>query len=177
VVYGISTDETDMAPELRTSFHYDHVFGTVLNRFLVQAATDEPLTVYGNGSQTRGFLNIRDTIQCVELAADTPADRGDFRIFNQFTEQFSVKQLADMVQATAKRAGVDARIENTPNPRVEQEDHYYNAKHTGLLELGLKPHLLDDAALDGMFAEVQANCDRVNADLLPPTIAWARNEK
>ena len=177
VVYGISTDETEMAPELRTSFHYDHVFGTVVNRFLVQAAIGEPMTVYGKGGQTRGFLNIRDTIQCVALAVDTPAERGDFRIFNQFTEQFSVKQLAEMVHATAKRAGIDAKIENTPNPRVEQEEHYYNAKHTGLLELGLKPHLLDEAALDAMFKEVRKNVELVNPELLPPTIAWAQNAR
>ncbi|MEQ9642694.1 MAG: NAD-dependent epimerase/dehydratase family protein [Alphaproteobacteria bacterium] len=172
VVYGISTDETEQAPDLRTSFHYDHVFGTVLNRFLVQAATGQPLTVYGQGGQTRGFLNIRDTLQCVLLAADNPAEAGDFRVFNQFTEHFSVADLAARVKATAARAGVDAQITNVANPRVELEQHYYNPKHTALLDLGLQPNLLTDQALDRLFAEVQANCERVNADLLPPTIAW-----
>lgn len=177
VVYGISTPETDLAPELRTSFHYDHVFGTVLNRFMVQAATDQPLTVYGKGGQTRGFLNIRDTLACVALAADNPGDKGDFRVFNQFTEQFSVQELADRVLATAKRAGIEARIEHTPNPRVEMEEHYYNAKHTALMDLGLQPNLLTEDALDHIFAEVRTHCDRVNPDLLPPTIAWARNRR
>jgi UDP-sulfoquinovose synthase len=174
VVYGISTDQTELAPELRTSFHYDHVFGTVLNRFLVQAATDQPLTVYGKGGQTRGFLNIRDTLACVALAADHPAQAGEFRVFNQFTEHFSVADLAHRVHAAAKRAGVTARIENIRNPRVEMEEHYYNPKHTALLDLGLQPHLLTDAALDHMFAEVQKHCERVNPDLLLPTIAWAQ---
>ena len=174
VVYGISTDQTEMAPDLRTSFHYDAIFGTVLNRFLVQAATDQPLTVYGKGGQTRGFLNIRDTLACVALAADHPAEPGEFRVFNQFTEHFSVADLAARVQAAAKRAGVTARIENIQNPRVEMEEHYYNPKHTALLDLGLQPNLLTDAALDHMFAEVQKYAERVNPDLLLPTIAWSQ---
>jgi UDP-sulfoquinovose synthase len=137
VVYGIDTDQTALADDLRTSFHYDHVFGTVLNRFLVQAIAGMALTVYGTGGQTRGFLNIRDTLACVEIAARNPAERGDFRIFNQFTEQFSVTQLADMVVAAGQRAGLDVAVANIENPRVEQEDHYYNAKNTALADLGL----------------------------------------
>jgi UDP-sulfoquinovose synthase len=172
VVYGIETDQTILAPELRTSFHYDDVFGTVLNRFLVQAAVGEALTVYGKGGQTRGFLNIRDTIQCVALAVDNPANSGDFRVFNQFTEQYSVRDLASLVQDAGKRVGLDVKVQNLPNPRVEMEEHYYNAKHTKLIDLGLKPHLLTAEALDQMLAAVQANMHRVDRSLFNPRVKW-----
>lgn len=173
VVYGIDTDQTVLAPELRTSFHYDSVFGTVLNRFLVQVAVGEPMSVYGTGGQTRGFLNMRDTVACVSLAVDNPSERGDFRIFNQFTEQFSVMQLATMVQETAARAGVDAKIDHVDNPRVELEDHYYNAKHTALMDLGLTPNLLTEDVLDSMFATICENRENVDRDVLAPSIKWS----
>lgn len=175
VVYGIETDQTTLHPDLRTSFHYDDVFGTVLNRFLVQAAVGSPLTVYGKGGQTRGFLNIRDTIQCVSLAVDTPAERGQFRVFNQFTEQFSVNDLARKVDETAKRAGVSVRIDHLENPRVELEDHYYNAKHSKLVDLGLKPTLLTDKCLDAMFATVRSNCGHVEIGAFNPRIRWHKH--
>ena len=174
VVYGIDTDESRLDPELRTSFHYDHVFGTVLNRFLVQASVGSPLTVYGKGGQTRGFLNIRDTIQCVALACDNPAKPGEFRVFNQFTEQFSVSDLAEKVRAAGHRAGLDVKVENVPNPRVEMESHYYNAKHSKLVDLGLEPHLLTDAAVDNMLATVRTNAAFVKQEIMQPTIRWAR---
>src|SRR5262249_34202495 len=158
--------------DLRTSFHYDDVFGTVLNRFLVQAAVGEPLTVYGKGGQTRGFLNIRDTIQCVALAADNPAAPGEFRVFNQFTEQFSVNVLAEKVAEAAKRAGVAVKINHVPNPRLEAEEHYYNAKHTKLIDLGLRPHLLDGATLDFMFAAVCRCKERVDHSVMLPRVKW-----
>jgi UDP-sulfoquinovose synthase len=177
VVYGIETPHTVLAPELRTSFHYDDVFGTVLNRFLVQAAVGAPLTVYGKGGQTRGFLNIRDTIACVELACDNPAKRGEFRVFNQFTEQLSVRDIAKKVSAAAQRAGVAVTTTMLPNPRIEMEEHYYNAKHTALLDLGLKPHLLTDAALDAMFATVAKNCAHVDHASFVPRVKWDQDEK
>lgn len=173
VVYGITTRETELDQDLRTSFHYDHVFGTVLNRFLVQAAVGVPLTVYGKGGQTRGFLNIRDTIQCVELAVRNPAKAGEFRVFNQFTEQFSVMDLAKKVVEAGRRAGLKVAIDHLPNPRIEMESHYYNAKHSKLADLGLKPHLLTNDALDHMLAIVRAHIDRVNPDIFLPTIQWA----
>jgi len=172
VVYGLETDESLFGSELRTSFHYDDVFGTVLNRFLLQAAIGEPLTVYGKGGQTRGFLNIRDTIQCVALAADNPAKRGEFRVFNQFTEQFSVGALATKVQAAAERAGKKVAINHLPNPRLEAEEHYYNAKHTKLLDLGLKSHLLNDQAVDDMFAAVCQHRQRVDRSAIMPRVKW-----
>ena len=176
VVYGIETPLMNGRRELRTSFHYDHVFGTVLNRFLAQAAAGTPLTIYGSGGQTRGFLNIKDTIQCVALAADHPASEGEFRVFNQFTEQFSVNQLAQRVVETAARAGVEAVATSVSNPRVELEDHYYNAQHTALIELGLQPTLLTDTVLDEMFDTVHKQSSQINSGLFPPSIKWAANK-
>jgi UDP-sulfoquinovose synthase len=154
VVYGIETDETELHPELTTSFHYDQVFGTVINRFITQAVAGIPLTVYGNGSQTRGYLNIRDTIACVTLAAENPPKAGEFRVFNQFTEQFSVKELADKVKRVGDRLGLNVRIENIENPRVEQENHHYNARNTRLLDLGLRPHYLTDEWIETLIKRV-----------------------
>jgi len=173
VVYGMDTDQTVLDSELRTSFHYDDVFGTVLNRFLVQACAARPLTVYGKGGQTRGFLNIKDTLQCVELAARQPAKKGEFRVMNQFTEQFSVLDLAEKVRATGIRAGLKVEVSHVPNPRVEQETHYYNAKHSKLADLGLKPNLLTEAVLDSMLATVRGSTGRINTRFFQPRIAWA----
>src|SRR5918999_466522 len=142
VVYGIKTAETELDDRLCTRFDYDEVFGTVLNRFCVQAVVGHPLTVYGKGGQTRGALNIRDTLQCVELAVENPGELGDFRVFNQFTEQFTVMELAEITQRAGAEMGYDVEIEHYPNPRVELEEHYYNAANTKLRELGLKPHYL-----------------------------------
>jgi UDP-sulfoquinovose synthase len=157
---------------LATSFHYDHVFGTVLNRFLVQAVVDRPLTVYGKGGQTRGFLDICDTIQCVALACDTPAKPGEFRVFNQFTELFSVNDLADKVIRAGQRAKLQVKADYMANPRVEAEEHYYNPKHTKLLDLGLKPKLLDDDKVDAMLATVRRHVDKVRSEIIDPTIKW-----
>ena len=176
VVYGIETDQTVLQDELRTSFHYDHVFGTVLNRFLVQAVRGLPLTIYGKGGQTRGFLNIRDTLACVELAARNPGQSGEFRVFNQFTEQFTVTQLAEKMVAAGTRAGLAVTIDHLDNPRVELEEHYYNAKNTALTGLGLQPNLLTDGVMDNMLATVRRHVDLVNPDIITPQIRWAGGE-
>jgi UDP-sulfoquinovose synthase len=172
VVYGFDTDQTVMHPSLRTSFHYDDIFGTVLNRFIVQAAAGMPLTVYGKGGQTRGFLNIKDTIACVTLAVDNPAKKGEFRIFNQFTEQFSVNDLALKVKAAGDRAALNVKITNLDNPRVEMEQHYYNAKHSELTELGLKPNLLTDEVLDSMLARAIEYRDLIDHSFFNPRVKW-----
>ena len=172
VVYGIGTHNTELGDELHTSFHYDSVFGTVLNRFLVQAVAGVPLTVYGRGGQTRGFLNIRDTIACVALACDNPASTGEFRVFNQFTEQYSVNELAERVRTAGDRAGLKVEVRHLENPRIEAEEHYYNAEHSKLIELGLEPHLLTDAALDEMLAYVERHANRVHVDSILPHVRW-----
>ncbi|MGA8437367.1 MAG: NAD-dependent epimerase/dehydratase family protein [Candidatus Sulfotelmatobacter sp.] len=179
VVYGTMTDEVALDDALINRFDYDEVFGTVLNRFCVQAAVGHPLTVYGKGGQTRGFLDIRDTVRCVEIACLNPAARGECRVFNQFTEQFSVLDLARMVQSAGEKLGVTVEVDHLPDPRVEAEEHYYNAKHSRLIELGLKPHLLSDSLLDSLMNVALKYRDRIDAGVMLPRINWrqAVNER
>jgi len=179
VVYGTMTDEVSLDEALINRFDYDEVFGTVLNRFCVQAAIGVPLTVYGKGGQTRGFLDIRDTVRCVEIACLNPAARGEFRVFNQFTEQFSVLDLARMVEKEGKKLGVAVEINHLPDPRVEAEEHYYNAKHSKLIELGLKPHLLSDSLLDSLMNIALKYRDRIDSSMMLPQVNWrqARNDR
>jgi UDP-sulfoquinovose synthase len=172
VVYGIKTPETDLDERLCTRFDYDEVFGTALNRFCVQAVVGYPLTVYGKGGQTRGFLNIVDTIQCVRLAVESPASPGEFRVFNQFTEQFSVRDLADRVQRVGDDLGLNVVVDAVPDPRIEAEEHYYNAAHTKLLELGLQPHLLTDDVIAGLTEVIQRYKDRILLDPIAPKTRW-----
>jgi len=172
VVYGIETDETILDERLVTRFDYDEVFGTALNRFCLQAVIGHPLTAYGKGGQTRGYLNIVDTIQCVELAVSSPPEPGEYRVFNQFTEQFSILELAELVQHAGAEVGIEVRLEHIENPRVEMEEHYYNAKHTKLLDLGLKPHLLSETLIESMFAAIERYRDRVILDHIMPATRW-----
>lgn len=172
VVYGIETDETKMDERLATSFHYDDVFGTALNRFCVQAASGIPLTVYGKGGQCRGFLNIRDTLRCIELAIVNPAKPGEYRVFNQFTETFSVLQLAELVCQQAGCLGLRTEINHLPNPRVEQEDHHYNPVHTRLLDLGLQPHLLSEELVNSMIAMVLKYSKHIKPEIIMPKVKW-----
>ena len=172
VVYGTVTDEIDRHPGLINRFDYDDVFGTALNRFCVQAAIGHPLTVYGRGGQTRGFLDIRDTVRCVELAILHPPRGGEYRVFNQFTEQFSVKDLAEKIRAAGDKLGLDVCVDTVPNPRVEREEHYYNAAHTRLLDLGLEPHYLSDSLLDSLLNIAVRHRDRVREDVILPRIDW-----
>ena len=176
VVYGIETDETAMDPRLATRFDYDETFGTVLNRFCVQAVVGHPLTVYGAGGQTRGYLNIKDTLRCVELAALHPADRGEFRVFNQFTEQFSVSELASLVQRCSAELGYEVEVETFPNPRVELEQHYYNASNQKLLDLGLEPHPLGEELVHSMLGAIENHRDRVIFKAITPRTRWNPGE-
>src|ERR1035441_1385961 len=172
VVYGTVSDETALDEALINRFDYDEVFGTALNRFCAEAAVGHPLTVYGTGGQTRGFLDIRDTIRCIEIACLHPAERGEFRVFNQFTEQFTVLDLARMVQTAAAKLGLKVEIDHLPDPRVEAEAHYYNAKHSKLIDLGLQPHLLSDALLDSLINIAIAYRDRIDSSLFMPQVNW-----
>ena len=173
VVYGTVTDEVVLDEALINRFDYDDVFGTVLNRFCVQAAAGHPLTVYGKGGQTRGFLDIRDTVRCIELACLNPAKPGECRVFNQFTEQFSVLELAGMVQGAARKLGMHVDVEHIPGPRVESEEHYYKAKHSRLIDLGLQPHYLSDSLLDSLMNIAIRYQDRIDASLFLPQVQWS----
>jgi len=172
VVYGIDTDETRLDERLETSFHYDEVFGTAINRFCVQAVGGIPLTVYGKGGQNRGFLNIRDTLRCIELAATNPAKAGEYRVFNQFTETFNVTQLAELVAEQARKLGFPAEVARVENPRVELEEHYYNPAHKKLVQLGLEPHFLSDVLLDSMIQRIAKFKHRIKRDIILPHIKW-----
>lgn len=169
-VYGIETDESrlDKEDRLMPHFHYDEFWGTVLNRFITQAVVGIPLTVYGKGGQKRGFLNITDTLQCVRLAVQNPANKSEFRVMNQFTEIFSVNELAEKVKAAAKNLGLDVTIKNYPNPRKEAEEHYYNAKNTNLLSLGLQPNYLTEKVITEMLEIVMENKKNIRQDIILP---------
>jgi UDP-sulfoquinovose synthase len=179
VVYGTMSDEVSVDEGLINRFDYDEVFGTVLNRFCAQAALGYPLTVYGKGGQTRGFLDIRDTVRCIEIACVNPAKPGEFRVFNQFTEQFNVLELAQMVQESGKELGLKVKIDHLPDPRVEAESHYYNAKHSSLIKLGLEPHLLSNTLLDSLINVAIRYRDRIDPSQFLPTVNWrnARNDR
>jgi UDP-sulfoquinovose synthase len=172
VVYGIETDETRLDSRLATSFHYDDVFGTAINRFCAQAAAGIPLTVYGKGGQNRGFLNVRDTLRCVELAVLHPAQPGEYRVFNQFTETFSILQLASLVVEQARKLGIAAQISHLENPRVESEEHHYNPAHSKLLNLGLEPHFLSEELVESMIGTIARHKHRIKQDIILPKIKW-----
>ena len=172
VVYGFETDETGQDERLATRFDYDQIYGTALNRFCVQAAVGYPLSVYGKGMQTRGYINLRDTIRCIELAISSPPKEGEYRVFNQITEQFSLLELAEMVVEQSNRFGLEAQVKRLPNPRVEAEQHYYNATHTRLIELGLEPHLLNGAVLESLINLAIEHREHIDRNLILPTVNW-----
>ena len=171
-VYGIETPESVVNHKLRTIFNYDEIFGTILNRFIVQALVDYPLTVYGKGGQTRGYLNINDTLQCVHMSEKAPAQQGELRIFNQIMETFSVNQLADKVQQVGKALGYDVKINHIENPRKEAEEHYYNPTYQGLVEIGVKPHYLTDEVMTGMFKATEKYKKNIRKDVIFRGIKW-----
>jgi UDP-sulfoquinovose synthase len=171
-VYGIFTNETQLDENLLPFFNYDELFGTVLNRFVVQAVAGIPLTVYGKGGQTRGYLNIKDTLNCVRLSLENPAKAGELRIFNQFTETFTVNELAEKVKKAANTLGLDVKIQHIDNPRIEAEEHYYNPKHTGLIDLGLAPHFLTEDVLSQMLEFVETHRENIVKDRIFRGTAW-----
>ncbi|MBE9230810.1 NAD-dependent epimerase/dehydratase family protein [Cuspidothrix issatschenkoi LEGE 03284] len=174
IVYGVLTEETGMDELLINRLDYDGVFGTALNRFCIQAAVGHPLTVYGKGGQTRGFLDIRDTVRCIEIAIANPAQPGEFRVFNQFTELFSIGDLAMMVKKAGNAMGLNVDINHIDNPRVEKEEHYFNAKNTKLLDLGLQPHFLSDSLLDSLLNFAVKYQKRVDHKQILPKVSWHR---
>lgn len=171
-VYGLSSDEADRDEGLLPNFHYDDIFGTVVNRFLVQAIAGIPLTVYGKGGQTRGYINLRDTLQCVDLAATNPAKEGELRIFNQFTETFTVNALAELMVEAGRQLGISVNLESVPNPRKELEEHYYNPTHHGLVELGLEPHYLTKNVLSEMLRTVLRYKSKIDSRKIKPRVRW-----
>jgi len=176
IVYGVLTEETGMDEMLINRLDYDGVFGTALNRFCIQAAVGHPLTVYGSGQQTRAMLDIRDTVRCVELAIETPAKPHEFRVFNQFTEMFSINDLATQIKTAGNAMGLDVEVNKIDNPRVEAEEHYFNAKNTKLIDLGLEPHKLSDSLLDSLLNFAVKYKDRVDKGQILPKVSWHRDK-
>lgn len=172
-VYGMFTEETGREVRLLPFFNYDELFGTVLNRFVVQAVAGHPLTVYGKGGQTRGYLNIKDTLNCVRLSLENPCGEGELRIFNQFTETFSVNDLADRVRAAGAGMGLDVTVRSVPNPRIEAESHYYNPAHTGLLDLGLTPNYLTEDVIARMLDAVMRFRENIRTEQIFRRVKWA----
>lgn len=171
-VYGIETDESLVDERLKTIFNYDELFGTIINRFVTQAVKGYPLTVYGKGGQTRGFLNIKDTLQCVHAAERNPAVKGEMKIFNQIMETFSVNELAVLTKSIGDELGFNVRVESVENPRIELEEHYYNPVYQGLVELGVKPHLLTRDMMISMFNEVAKHQENIREDVIFNGVRW-----
>lgn len=172
VVYGTDTVDTKRHPNLITSFHYDHLFGTVINRFIVEAAIEKPITIYGKGEQKRTFLNINDTMKCVELAIKNPPKKGEYRVRNQFTEIFSINDLASLVVNAAKKIGIKSKIEFLKNPRVEMNKHFYKPTNKSFLKIGLKPIKINDNFIIEQIKYIQKNLNNIDIGSIKPTVKW-----
>ena len=171
-VYGLSTAEADLDDALLPNFHYDDILGTVVNRFLVPAVAGIPLTVYGKHGQTRCYLNLKETLQCVELAANNARGKGELRITNQFTETVSVNEFAELVPVAGLNIGLNVEVKSIPDPRKELEEYCYNPKHSGLLELGLKQNYLTNAVVFEMLNNIIENKEKIVPARVLPRVVW-----
>tara|TARA_B110000858_G_scaffold103786_1_gene118917 strand:+ start:4932 stop:6074 length:1143 start_codon:yes stop_codon:yes gene_type:complete len=171
-VYGLKSNNTIDNENLYPDFSYDDLFGTVLNRFIVQAVAGIPLTVYGSGKQIRGYINLVDTVKCVNIALKNPAKKGSLEIYNQFTEQFSVNELADKVKKALKNIDIDVKIKKIKNPRIESEKHYYNAKNKKMKKLGLKPALLTDEIIIEIAMFIKKYIKNIDRKIILPKSTW-----
>jgi UDP-sulfoquinovose synthase len=174
VVYGTRIEEMDGDPRFSTRLDFDQAFGTAINRFACQALIGEPLTIFGQGHQRRGFLPLRDSMQCMTLAIENPPEKGEYRVFNQFEETYSLIDLADKVRAVAVELGLDAPIVRFENPRVEAEEHYYEPDHEHLLALGYEPTHDMAAELKVMLGDLLHHRSRIeeHREVLVPDIRW-----
>ena len=174
VVYGTRIDAMGDDERLLTRFDFDQCFGTAINRFCAQAVIGEPLTPFGKGHQRRGFLPLRDSMQCLTLAVENLPAQGKYRVFNQFEEVYDLTELAEKVASAANEMGMDARIRNVENPRKELEEHYYNPDHKHLLELGYEPTHDMEAELRIVLADLVKYRSRIESrkEALIPDIRW-----
>lgn len=175
VVYGTRTDTFKNDPRLRTRLDFDEAFGTAINRFACQAAIGMALTPYGKGLQKRGFLPIRDSMQCLTIAINNPPKPGEYRVFNQFEEVYSISDLALKVKEVGDEMGLNVRINRIENPRIEKEDHFYEAEHQHLLNLGYKPTHDMKKELRFMLEDLAPNKGRISSrsHSLMPSIRWS----
>jgi UDP-sulfoquinovose synthase len=174
VVFGTRIDEMGDDQRLLTRLDFDPAFGTVINRFCCQAVIEHPLTVYGQGSQKRGFLALRDSMQCLLLAIENPPDIGEYRVFNQFAEVFSITELALKVQKIAQNLGWNVKVCHLENPRHELSEHYYNPTHQHLFNLGYCPTDDVDAEIGIMLQDLWKYRERIHAnkEILIPEFRW-----
>jgi UDP-sulfoquinovose synthase len=174
VVYGTRIDAMGEDERLLTRFDFDQCFGTAINRFCAQAVIGQPLTPYGKGSQQRGFLPLRDSIQCLLLALEHPPAVGEYRVFNQFEETYGVFDLAEKVKKVGDQLGLDVIIRNTQNPRIEKEEHYYRPDHAHLLQLGYRPTRDMEGEIRIVLGDLIRYRDRIAARkrALVPDIHW-----
>ncbi len=174
VVFGTQIDEMGDDPRLRSRLDFDQCFGTAVNRFCCQAVIDHPLTIYGRGGQTRGFLPLRDSMQCLTIAVENPPEAGEYRVFNQFEECYTVEELALKVQEAGKDVGLNVGIQYYDNPRAERDEHYYNPDRENLIKLGYQPHHDVLAEMRIMLRDLMGHKERILAhqQILVPDIRW-----
>jgi UDP-sulfoquinovose synthase len=174
VVFGTRIDEMGDDERLFSRLDFDESFGTAINRFCCQATIGEPLTPFGRGHQKRGFLPLRDSMQCLTLAIENPPQAGEYRVFNQFEEVYDVTELAKKVQKVGNELGLDVEIRNIENPRMEMEEHYYNPDHRHLMDLGYQPTHDMEAELRIMLADLSVYRSRIEEkkEVLIPDIRW-----
>jgi UDP-sulfoquinovose synthase len=179
VVFGTQIDEMGDDPRLRSRLDFDQCFGTAINRFVCQAVIGHPLTLFGSGGQTRGFLPLRDSMQCLTLAIENPPKRGEYRVFNQFEECYTVLELAHKVREAAEDMGLDVEIYHYDNPRTERDEHYYNPDRQHLIDLGYKPTHDVVAEIRIMLRDLLPHKERILAkrDILVPDIRWNGNRR
>ena len=174
VVFGTRTDEMGEDERLLTRYDFDQAFGTVVNRYCAQAVIGHPLTPYGVGYQKRGFLPLRDSIQCLTLAVENPPAKGEYRVLNQFEEVYDVTDLALKVQKAANTLGLEVEVRNLENPRKEMEEHYYKPDHQNLSDLGYRPTHEVEAELRIMLGDLIKYRDRIEAkrEMIIPDVRW-----
>jgi len=171
IVYGSHTELTKNS-NLHTSFHYDSIFGTAINRFISQALSNNPITIYGGGNQTRAYLHIDDVIKCIEIALNNPAEQGEFKVRNQFTEFKSINDLAYIINDAFSEMGYSPTIKNIDNPRVEEEIHYYNPTNRSFLDLGLKPKQINKELIIDIANYLKPFSKDIKKYSLTPNIKW-----
>ena len=162
-VHGVNLDDP-------SRFCYDDIFGTVLNRFMVQAVAGIPLTVYGKGGQTRGLIHIKDTIQCLNLATENSPKPGEYRVVNQLTEWMSINDIAQLVKSAGIRHGLRVTIDHIKNPRIEKEDHFYKVEHKVMKDYGYKGNFLTTDVISETMDWIK-DFD-INENQILPGVKW-----
>ena len=179
VVFGTRIDEMVDDERLLTRLDFDQSFGTSINRFCCQAVIGEPISPYGKGHQKRGFLPLRDSMQCLTIAVENPPKDGEYRVFNQFDEVYDITELAQKVKKVGKSVGLNVEVKNLENPRREMEEHYYNPDHQHLLDLGYEPTHDVEQGIKIMLQDLIKCKDRIEArkEALIPDIRWDGTRK